>query len=164
MKHHHCSECTGSGFFDILKQGISFISDLFGKKKSVSHSADYEDTTPQTQESSDGFHAHGERKAYLLGVLGLPKDATKKEAIAAYRKLALKHHPDKGGDAAEFRKLNDAKVELTGSGFNKCRNCCGSGLSKLTILRGLAKIHKIKGGSFLSTPILIKELKGKGIF
>lgn len=41
-------------------------------------------------------------------VLGLPPDATPAEIKSKYRQLALKHHPDKGGDAATFNKINEA--------------------------------------------------------
>lgn len=40
--------------------------------------------------------------------LGVPRDATQEEIKKAYRKLAMTHHPDKGGDPAAFQKLNDA--------------------------------------------------------
>lgn len=33
--------------------------------------------------------------------LGVEKDATFDQIKKAYRKLAIKHHPDKGGDAAK---------------------------------------------------------------
>ena len=34
----------------------------------------------------------------LYAVLGVAKDADESEIKKAYRKMALKHHPDKGGD------------------------------------------------------------------
>lgn len=46
-------------------------------------------------------------------VLGVSKDATQEEITKAYRKLALKHHPDRGGDAEEFKKINEANEILS---------------------------------------------------
>ena len=54
-------------------------------------------------------------------VLGISKDATDDEVKAAYRKMALKHHPDRvatlGDDvkkAAEkkFKEINEAKERI----------------------------------------------------
>lgn len=46
-------------------------------------------------------------------ILGVSHDATDKEIKTAYRKLASKHHPDKGGDVAMFQKIQTAYDELT---------------------------------------------------
>ncbi|BGP15583.1 DnaJ sub C member 7 [Rhodosporidiobolus nylandii] len=45
--------------------------------------------------------------------LGIPREATQDEIRKAYRALALKHHPDKGGDPEEFKKVT-AAYELLG--------------------------------------------------
>jgi len=44
----------------------------------------------------------------LYEVLGVDKSADEKEIKKAYRKLAVKHHPDKGGDEHLFKEINAA--------------------------------------------------------
>lgn len=45
--------------------------------------------------------------------LGVAKDATPEEIKSAFRNLAKKHHPDLGGDEAEFKKINEAYDTLS---------------------------------------------------
>lgn len=44
----------------------------------------------------------------LYETLGVAKTADEKEIRKAYRKLAVKHHPDKGGDEAKFKEVSAA--------------------------------------------------------
>ena len=46
-------------------------------------------------------------------ILGLTKSATDKEIKKAYRKLAMKHHPDKGGDEKLFKEVSEANEILS---------------------------------------------------
>jgi curved DNA-binding protein len=48
--------------------------------------------------------------------LGVSKTATPDEIKRAYRKLASKHHPDKGGDTATFQKIEEAYRILSDEG------------------------------------------------
>lgn len=41
-------------------------------------------------------------------ILGVDKTASQEDIKKAYRKLAIKHHPDKGGDAETFKKISEA--------------------------------------------------------
>jgi len=44
--------------------------------------------------------------------LGVNKNASKDEIKKAYKKLAMKHHPDKGGDEKTFKEITTAYDEL----------------------------------------------------
>jgi curved DNA-binding protein CbpA len=44
----------------------------------------------------------------LYDALAVAKDATAEQIKKAYRKLAMKHHPDKGGDDKTFQELSKA--------------------------------------------------------
>lgn len=46
-------------------------------------------------------------------VLGVDKKATKEDIKKAFRKLAQKHHPDKGGDESVFKEITEAYSTLT---------------------------------------------------
>jgi curved DNA-binding protein CbpA len=46
-------------------------------------------------------------------ILGVAEDASLDDIKKAYRKLANKHHPDKGGDEAQFKEVNEANSVLS---------------------------------------------------
>ena len=49
----------------------------------------------------------------MYDVLGVPQNATTDDIKRAYRKLAREHHPDKGGDAEKFKKVQEAYEVLS---------------------------------------------------
>ncbi|KOO22840.1 Ankyrin-like protein [Chrysochromulina tobinii] len=59
-------------------------------------------------------------------VLGVPTDASPEAISKAYRKLALKHHPDKGGSAAEFRVVAEAYAVLSDAEKRRVFDATGS--------------------------------------
>ncbi|MCP5322420.1 MAG: DnaJ domain-containing protein [Candidatus Paracaedibacteraceae bacterium] len=70
----------------------------------------------QSQQSHQGHHRSSARTASkgmsvydAAKLLGVSIDATMVEVKTVYRKLMLKHHPDKGGSAEYAAKLNTAR-------------------------------------------------------
>lgn len=60
-------------------------------------------------------------------ILGVSLNASPEQIKKAFKQLAMKHHPDRGGDEAEFKKINEAYATLSdperknqhdNSGFN----------------------------------------------
>lgn len=51
-------------------------------------------------------------------VFGLDGSATWSDVVKVYRKLAIKHHPDKGGDVELMKKIN-AAYEVLEARFKK---------------------------------------------
>jgi len=46
-------------------------------------------------------------------ILGVNKNASQDEIRKAYKKQSMKHHPDRGGDESEFKKINEAYQTLS---------------------------------------------------
>jgi DnaJ-domain-containing protein 1 len=42
-------------------------------------------------------------------ILGVSRSASRDEILAAHRKLAVEHHPDRGGDADKAAEINAAR-------------------------------------------------------
>ena len=40
--------------------------------------------------------------------LGISKDASADEVKKAFRRAAIEHHPDRGGDETKFKEINEA--------------------------------------------------------
>lgn len=59
--------------------------------------------------------------------LGVNKDASAKEIKTAFRKLAQKHHPDRGGKEADFKKINEAYETLSDTNKKAQYDAMGSG-------------------------------------
>lgn len=47
------------------------------------------------------------------GTLGLQRGASEEDIKKAYRKMAMKHHPDRGGDEKKFKEISQAYEFLT---------------------------------------------------
>ena len=53
---------------------------------------------------------------HYRSILGVQEGASEKEIKKAYQRLAMKHHPDRGGDEAEFKAINEAYDNLKKKG------------------------------------------------
>jgi DnaJ family protein A protein 2 len=52
----------------------------------------------------------------LYSRLGLAAEASVEEIKKSYRKLALRHHPDKGGDPEVFKQISEVRASA-------CQSC-----------------------------------------
>ena len=80
-------------------------------------------------------------------ILGIKEEATDTDIKKAYRRLSLKHHPDKGGDNGVFQKINDA-YQILGdkekrAQYNMQRNNPFAGLNGLNSNDGVENIFKM---------------------
>jgi len=94
-------------------------------------------------------------------ILGVKKDASQAEIKSAYRKLAQKHHPDKGsgGDEKKFREVNGAYEVLSDSAkraqydqygrtFDQGRGQGGGGFGGFGGFEGFSNSAGFSGGPF----------------
>lgn len=61
----------------------------------------------------------GDKESSDYDVLGIKSTASSEEVKQAYRKMAIKHHPDKGGDPKKFQKIHDAYERITNGSSSK---------------------------------------------
>jgi DnaJ family protein A protein 2 len=62
----------------------------------------------------------------LYDRLGVSRDADTNDIKKAFKKLAMTHHPDKGGDPEEFKKIQHAHEVLTDENKRKIYDMTGS--------------------------------------
>lgn len=58
--------------------------------------------------------------------LGIQPEATDDEIRAAYKRAAMKHHPDRGGSSEAFQAVHDAYAALRN---RICPDCGGKGFT-----------------------------------
>ena len=60
--------------------------------------------------------------------LGIQPEATDDEIRAAYKRAAMKHHPDRGGSSEAFQAVHDAYAALQN---RVCPDCGGKGFTTI---------------------------------
>jgi len=74
----------------------------------------FEDAMPGMGGMPGGMGGRRNRKPVdnesFYKLLGVPKTATQDEIKKAYRKAAVKNHPDKGGDPEVFKNIQKASA------------------------------------------------------
>jgi len=89
----------------------------------------------------------------LYKTLGVEQKATAVEIKKAYRNLARKHHPDRGGDAEIFKKIQSAYDVLSDAGKRKAYDATGDPNADPNMIQGRRK-RKGKSTQFeLEVPI-----------
>lgn len=96
-------------------------------------------------------HSHGRSRepantSEMYERLGVEKSATEKEIRKAYRKLTKKHHPDRGGDAETFKKIQQANDILTDSTKRELYDQGGTEAVEMGRVPGPSNIFDLFGG------------------
>lgn len=89
--------------------------------------------------------------------LGVARDAETNEIKKAFKKLAMTHHPDKGGDPEEFKKIQHAHEVLTDEDKRRMYDMTGSDTGEMP------QGNPFGGMSFGGMPFGMGDLFG-GIF
>ena len=90
-----------------------------------------------------------EEKQNYFEVLGVTADSTDDEVKDAYRKLSLKHHPDRGGDKEEFERISNAYEALKDAESRKFY--AETGHSKTPRSQVIVNLRSLVIGAFKST-------------
>lgn len=61
-------------------------------------------------------------------ILGVSPDASEDEIRRAYKRAAMRCHPDRGGDMAEFQRVKKAYEQLNKVRKGRCPVCKGKGV------------------------------------
>ncbi|CAD7940854.1 unnamed protein product [Amoebophrya sp. A25] len=93
------------GFFGFFRRQAKRLQDY--KTKSAHHSSRYYSASRRVAHCFNG----SSNDPYQI--LGVSRSATEDEIRRAYKKLAVKHHPDKGGDSETFKNIQSAYETLS---------------------------------------------------
>lgn len=114
-------------FFDDFARNFEHFEAGFGSNASAPGASAPGASVPRGPVDNQGYY----------DILGVSKDADTKVINRAYRRMAIQHHPDKGGDKARFALLNEARDVLTDPDKRKLYDRFGK--QGLTKHQGLSK-------------------------
>lgn len=104
----------------------------------------------------------GEELAKHFATLGLHVDAETADVVKAFRRLALKYHPDKGGDTARFRQVREAFEAVHSATVAMDPSSCTERFSSNSACATPAqKDNNVDGNVFSSPPDKVSTLHGK---
>ena len=107
-----------------------------------------------------GLHRPQANTNEYYDLLGVNKNANEQEIKKAFRKKALKEHPDRGGDAEKFKKYSEAYEVLSDKNKRKHYDQFGKeGIEQ----NGESSVHDIFSNLFGSSSMRKREKKAKNI-
>lgn len=97
----HCFACDD---WDRIQDNIRAVGKTIEALRGIARWG----TGDMMERAFQGFVALPQPEQWFT-VLGVSSRASKDEIESAYRLLAMKHHPDRGGDASEMARINAAR-------------------------------------------------------
>mmetsp|Transcript_6962 Transcript_6962/g.14805 ORF Transcript_6962/g.14805 Transcript_6962/m.14805 type:complete len:228 (+) Transcript_6962:75-758(+) len=101
---------------------------------------------PNAQANSNGQGAGGDNRfppknRSYYDILGVSKSADEKDIKKAFRKLALRYHPDKGGNEEKFKEISKAYETLSDEENRKSYDIYGESLENGSGPMGFSGAH-----------------------
>jgi hypothetical protein len=90
------------------KRYLAFYNEDGKKTYEAEHWRSFQKTDPE-RGWNYGFSAFNHAVPHCAQILGLTAPFAKADVLRAFREAAHQHHPDKGGDADQFRAIVEAK-------------------------------------------------------
>jgi hypothetical protein len=102
-----CKKCPhGPYWYGYWREGKKLHKKYYGKVDPRDVKRDVE--TRKSHPHDDIFLRSKRTAAMAAAILGITQKFTEKEATMAFRKLVMLHHPDRGGNEEEFKRINAA--------------------------------------------------------
>lgn len=110
-----------------------------------------------------GMHGEGAQDTELYDTLEVAPDASGPEIKKAYKKLALKNHPDRGGDEDRFKKISAAYEVLSDPDRREAYDRCGKAGLEGAGMDNFDLFSQLFGGGQRAPPRAPRERRGKDV-